>query len=197
MKTELLTDALGDIRDDYILDAENYAQAKDTVNDMIGVRADAELTRNLRKKIQSYEEVQGTYDLSLHDYGPTMLIGSAHIQVRDDMKASEIHILTRKIAETVMKKVGIILTIGIYAANDSGIFGEMKNKLIKIIKEYKEVLQLHGFYVDEEHKRISFDIIIDFKAENPELIKNEIVEKIKKEYPDYKFDVIIDTDVSD
>ena len=38
---------------------------------------------------------------------------------------------------------GITLTIGIYAANDKGEYGEIKKDLAKILKEYKEVLQLH------------------------------------------------------
>ena len=170
---------------------------KDTVNDMIGVRADAELTRNLRKKIQGYEEVQGTYDLILHNYGPNKIIATAHIQVRDDMNAREVHRLTRRIAVDVYSEFGITLTIGIYASNEQGEYGDIKKYLNRTIKEYKSILQLHGFYVDEDIQLISFDLIFDFDEEKPEVIRDEIISKLKEKYPKYNYYAIIDADISD
>lgn len=170
---------------------------KDTINDMIGVRADGETTKKLRKKINSYHEVEGTYDLILHNYGPNNIIATAHIQVNDNMTAKEIHRLTREITVDVYKDFGIILTLGIYASNDSGEFKDIKNYLTKLIKEYKYILQIHGFYVDEKNKSISFDLIFDFDCENPELIKNDIIRKIKEKYPKYDYNAIIDLDISD
>jgi divalent metal cation (Fe/Co/Zn/Cd) transporter len=41
--------------------------------------------------------VLGVYDMMLHNYGPNKIIGTAHIQVNDDMTAKEIHRLTRNI----------------------------------------------------------------------------------------------------
>ncbi|MBR3512029.1 MAG: cation transporter [Clostridia bacterium] len=170
---------------------------KETIDNLIGIRVDAEITRTIRTKVNSYDEVQGTYDLSLHNYGPNSFVGSCHIQVRDDMTAREIHALTRKIIMDVFVEYGIVLTIGIYAANDSGEYLEIKNYLINMIKEYKNILQMHGFYVEEKEKRISFDIIIDFDEENPDGLRKKIIKKMKKQYPEYDYVVIIDTDVSD
>ena len=56
---------------------------------------------------------------------------------------------------------------------------------------------MHGFYVDEESKTVSFDLIIDFKAENKENIKEEVVKEIKEKYNEYNYFVILDTDISD
>ena len=128
--------------------------------------------------IIEFNEVQGVYDLDLHSYGPSKIVGSVHIQVRDDMTAKEIHRLTREITITIMQEYGIILTIGIYAANDKGEFGKIKAELGKIIQEHKEILQMHGFYVDEVTNHIFFDLIIDFKSDNPENIKRNMIDKV-------------------
>ncbi len=168
----------------------------EAVNSILGLRADGELSKSLKDRILQFEEVQGVYDLNLHNYGPSSIVGSTHIQVRNDMTAEEIHILTREIEYAVYKEYGITLTIGIYAANDKGEFGEIKKALTKIIKEYPEVLQLHGFYVDKDNN-VYFDLIIDFEAEDKEKLKQEIVEKIKEKYPDYNYNVIIDSDITD
>lgn len=179
----------------FILKA-SYEILKESINLILGVRADGELSKKLKERINQFPEVQGTYDLNLHNYGPANTIASAHIQVRNDMTAEEIHILTRQIEYAIYAEFSIVLTLGIYAANDKGEYGEIKKELNNIIKNYKEILQVHGFYVDKE-KNIFFDLIIDFKAEDKEKIKNEIATKLKEKYPSYKCNVIIDLDITD
>ena len=46
----------------------------------------------------SFKEIEGVYDLILHNYGPNKIIATAHIQVKDNTKARDIHILTRNMA---------------------------------------------------------------------------------------------------
>lgn len=171
---------------------------KETLNSIIGARADSELTQKLREKVNEFEEVQGVYDITLHNYGPSQIMGSLHIQVDDNMTAKEIHKLTRKIQMKIYEELGTVVTIGIYASNSSDEFYvEIKNELTKIIQKYKEIIQMHGFYVDEESKTISFDLIIDFKAESKEKIRDEVIKEIKEKYSEYNYYVILDTDISD
>lgn len=170
---------------------------KDTLDSLLGMRADSELTKKLKERINSFKEVQGVYDLSMHDYGPSKTIASVHIQVRNDMTAEEIHILTREIEYAIYAEFGITLTMGIYAANDKGEFGDIKKDLLNITKEYKHILQVHGFYVDKAKKNVYFDLIIDFDEENKEQVLEEITTKMKNKYKDYNFNAILDSDISD
>lgn len=170
---------------------------KETVDSLLGERADSELTKKLKERINSFEEVQGVYDLSMHDYGPSKIIASVHIQVRNDMTAEEIHILTREIEYVIYAEFGITLTMGIYAANDKGEFGDIKKAVLDITKEYKSILQVHGFYVDKAKKNVYFDLIMDFEEENKEKVLEEIIKKMKKKYKEYNFNVILDSDISD
>ena len=170
---------------------------KETVNDMIGQRADIELAKKIKDEVCAYKEVQGAYDLTLHNYGPSKTIATVHIQVRDDMTANEIHSLTREISIKIYEKYGILITIGIYAANDKGEFAEIKKELVNSISDYKDIKQVHGFYVDKENNNIYFDLIIDFDCENPEKVKEQIVDKLKNKYPKYEYNVILDADFSD
>lgn len=174
-----------------------YEILKDTINDMIGIRADSETTRKLREKILSYEGVLGVYDLILHNYGPNKIIATAHIQVKDETNAREIHRLTRRISVDIYSEYGILLTIGIYASNDAGEYGEMQQYINKMVKDYKNILQIHGFYVDEQINSVSFDVIFSFDELNPEKIVEEMTNKLKQKFPKYDFNIIIDTDFSD
>jgi len=170
---------------------------KDTINDMIGVRADGELVKNLKKEVLSNKLVLGIYDLTLHNYGPNKIIGTLHIQVDDDMNARDIHRLTRRITLSIYEKFGIILTIGIYASNDKGEFKEIHDYVNKICKSYNNIIEVHGFYVDEDINSISFDVIFDFDEKNADNIVKSISDKLKQKYSKYNYSIIIDTDFSD
>ena len=174
-----------------------YEMLKETLNLMIGIRADKELTDKIKEKVCEYEEVQGAYDLTLHNYGPAKTIATVHIQVRDDMTAGEIHKLTRNIAQGIYEEFGILMTIGIYAANDKPEFKEIKAELESIVDEYEIIKQVHGFYVDEINNNIFFDLIIDFDCENPDELKNEIIHRLENKYSGYQFNVILDADISE
>lgn len=170
---------------------------KETLNIMIGQRSDKDFTNKIKEKVCSYPGVQGTYDLALHNYGPAKTIADLHIQVPDNMTAHDIHSLTRQITVDLFNEFGIITTIGIYAANDDANFVDIKNELNDIVREYKYVKQIHGFYVDEKNSKIYFDLIIDFECENAEELKNRIIRRLESKYSNYKFYVILDADITD
>ena len=170
---------------------------KEATNSILGERADGELSRKIKETVMSFEEVQGVYDLNLHNYGPSSTVASLHIQVRNDMNAGEIHILTREIAYKVYADFGIAVTIGIYAANDKGEFGMIKEELQNIVRDYKEILQIHGFYVDKKKSNVFFDLIIDFEAKDKKKIEAEIISKLKKKFPEYNYNIILDPDITD
>lgn len=168
------------------------------LGDIIGTRTDSSLSAELKDFICKDPKVLGAYDLSLHQYGPERMIGSIHIELPDEMTAREIHGLTRRITEDVYMAFGIILTVGIYASNTVGeVFSEMKQTLSDIVQEYPEILQMHGFYVDTEKKLVYFDLIIDFKAENKEKTANDVAARMKAQFGEYEFIVVLDSDVSD
>ena len=135
--------------------------------------------------------------MALHNYGPNNIIATAHIQVSDITNAREIHHLTRNIAVDVYTEMGITLTLGIYASNDSGEFKEIYQYINEIAQHYEHIMQIHGFYVDEAMYLISFDVIFSFDEMAPQKIVEEMKEKLKEKFPEYEYHIIIDTDISD
>ena len=167
-------------------------------SNIIGERISKEMSLGIKKLVCSHEEVIGAYDLIVNNYGPERAIGSVHIEVNDGLTAKEIHQLTRKITEEVYLAYNVILTVGIYASNTSNEeTKEIRSYLSNLVKQYPDIKQLHGFYVDKEKTTISFDIILDYKCPNVEHIKNELFTKLKEKYPLYEYYIIIDNDISD
>ena len=188
---------LGVVLSGFILKA-GFEILLETLSSIIGDRTDAEFSVALKKEISSYEGVNGTYDLVLHDYGPSRSIGSVHIEVDDVMTADDIYRLTRKIMEDVYLKHGIVMTIGIYATNTTNqkVIG-IRTDLADIIKKEEYVLQMHGFYVDKAEKKMRFDMVISFDADDRKKVYMEVCENVKKEFPDYELQVAMDTDFSE
>ena len=72
----------------------------------------------------------------------------------------------------------------------------MREKLAAITGEYPEFRQLHGFYLEPETKYVSFDAVLDFGCDAAH-IREEILTKLRELYPDYTFDMVLDSDFSD
>ncbi|MBR1718203.1 MAG: cation transporter [Bacilli bacterium] len=172
---------------------------KESVNNILGVRIESNLAKSIKRDITKEEEIQGAYDLVLNDYGPDKYLGSIHIEVADTLTVADIDRLSRKISKMILKKYGVILhTIGVYSINtkDKKVMN-IKKDITKIVFSNKGILQMHGFYIDEKEKRISFDIIIDFKLKNREEVYKKIYDEVQNKYKDYEIEITLDVDTSD
>ena len=171
----------------------------EAVDDMLGHRVEAEHTKKVKESVMSFPEVHGAYDLVLHNYGPDKYLGSVHIEVDDTMTADKIDALTRNICAKVYDDTGIIITaVGIYSNNSSDEkLMKMRNDITELVVDHKHILQLHGFYVDEEKKKITFDVVVDFDEQDREGLIAHIIGDVKTVLPDYDVVVAIDSDISD
>ena len=170
----------------------------ETLGDIIGVRADEELTAKVKEKVCSYEGILGAYDLILNSYGPQENLGSVHVEVADDMTARDIDALTRRIVPEIYTEYGVLLTIGIYASNTGDeLSARIKEAVRSETAAYPQILQMHGFYCDPEKKLASFDIIIDFNEHEKLKITEDIRQKLSQSFPDISFYINIDRDFSD
>ena len=166
---------------------------------IVGVRIDAEMASGIRKTVSSVDGVYGVYDLLLHNYGPEFVLGSVHIEVPDTMTADEIDKIEREIQEKVLRENNVIMTsVGIYSRNTTNSrAANVRAKIIKMLRDHDYILQMHGFYFNEEEKRIQFDIIIDFDAPDRIALYKHIVQEVQEAYPDYEVNVALDVDLTD
>ena len=172
---------------------------RDSLSDIIGQRVDSDITKEVKKTICTFPEVQGAYDLVLHSYGPDRLIGSVHIEIPDNMTISKLDKLERSITDKVLAEHNIILAgISVYSMNtDGGKAAEIYSDIRRTVMSHEHVLQIHGFFYDEDTHTIIFDVIIDFAAPDSKALYAEISREIQQKYPNHKVEVRLDLDVSD
>lgn len=176
-----------------------FDMLKETLSQILGERADAQLARDIKKTVTDYPQISGAYDLVLHNYGPDSYNGSVHIEVPDTLSADDLDKLIRKVTVDVYQKHDVILTaVGVYSVNtkDADVVAVREN-VSKIVGSDPYVLQMHGFNLDKTDKTIRFDIVVSFDAKDRRQVYHNICEKVQQEYPDFTLQVAMDTDFSE
>jgi len=169
----------------------------DTLNEILGIRADKKITDEIKRLLSSEEEVRGVYDLVMYNYGPDKYYASVHLELPDTMTAKEIDRLTRKLESKVYKATGVILAgVGLYSYNT----GNSEAALIQRDVQEKVLVhdwavQVHGFYLDIEDREMRFDVVFSFDIAPKEGLKL-LYDEMREAYPDYDIQILPDVDVS-
>ena len=171
-----------------------FEMIQDTIKDILGRRADAEVSVLIKEMLVEEPEVLGAYDLFLHNYGPGKYYASVHLELPDTMTVEEVDALTRRVQNKIYKETGVIMTaVGVYSYNTKS---EIRNRIQKIVLEHDLALQMHGFYIDEENKDIRFDVVMSFDIRHKDGL--EILHsQLDPLFPDYKITIAPDIDITD
>lgn len=174
-----------------------YEMISDTVSDILGRRADVEMSKRIKAIVVSEPEVLGAYDLFIHNYGPDREYASVHIELPDSMTVDQVDILTRRLTDRVYRETGVILTgVGVYSRNTDDSVMKIRGNIEEIVLAHEWALQMHGFYLDEEKKVIRFDVVMSFDIPHGEGIRI-LCDEIKARYPDYEPVIVPDIDITD
>jgi len=174
-----------------------YEMISDTVKDILGRRANVEVSNKIKEIISEEPEVLGVYDLFIHDYGPDKAYASVHVELPDNMTVDKVDVLTRKLTDRVYRETGVILTgVGVYSRNTDAKAEKIRRDIEKIVMAHDWALQMHGFYIDEDRKIIRFDVVMSFDISHSEGIRT-ICDEVKELYPEYDLVIVPDIDISD
>ena len=172
---------------------------RDTISKILGERIEPETALEIKKTIREFPDVNGAYDLILHNYGPDSYNGSVHIEVPDTLSANELDSLVRKIQAEVYSKFNVILTgVGVYSYNtrDQEAISVREN-VSHIVLQDPHIIQMHGFYLDKEESSLRFDIVVSFDAEDRDKVYNDALARVKEAYPDHQIQIAMDIDFSE
>ena len=171
---------------------------KETLDDILGHRADEELTTEIKKLLIEEPEVLGAFDLFINNYGPDRNYASVHLELPDKMTVDEVDVLTRHVQEKVYRETGVILTgVGVYSRNTSDPeIMAMHDTIYELVMANDWALQLHGFHVDKVERIIRFDVVLSFDIDAKQAVA-KLTEEVSKLYPGYELHIVPDLDISD
>lgn len=169
---------------------------KEVLEPIIGIIPTKERVEEIRKKLLSYDYVQGIHDLVIHNYGVHNDFITVHVEIDASMDMVKAHDLIDNIENDFKKETGTDLTIHM----DPVVLGNEKvDKLKEIvttkIKEFNSELQIHDFRIVEgtTHTNILFDCVVPYeKNYTEEEIELYLERNIKSEDETYYYVVEID-----
>ncbi|HAR79338.1 MAG TPA: cation transporter [Succinivibrionaceae bacterium] len=170
---------------------------RDTINEILGLRADKSLTDRIKRLINEEKEVLGAYDLVMYNYGPDKNYASVHVQLPDVMTVKDVDRLTRKLETRIYRETGVILAgVGVYSFNTQNdeaakIFNQVQQKVVS----HSWAVQIHGFYIDLEIKEMRFDVVFSFDI-SPDKGLEILYREIREDFPSYNIRISPDVDIS-
>ncbi len=172
---------------------------KNTVSQLLGESADADTARKIKETVLSFPAVTGVYDLVLNNYGPDTFNGSIHIEVPDTYSAADLDELIREITYEVYRKHSVLLTaVGVYPVNTrNDKAAEIRDRIHDLIFAHEYVTQMHGFYLNEEKKKIRFDVVVSLDAPDRKTLFSQLQAEVQSIYPEYTLQMALDTDYTE
>ena len=140
--------------------------------------------------------LSGGYDIQIHTYGPSRMIGTCNVEVPSAARGEEIFDAMTDAQTEIMSTMGIYFTFGMYAVNsDNPVVILMKKEVLKVLKSVSpSVISIHAFHVHLEDSRVHFDVVVDFALTDYAAFRKEASKALSEAFPTYVFQFNIDPD---
>lgn len=170
---------------------------RETVDSLMGGRKNPELGREIITRMMRYEQILGTHDLLIHDYGPGRCIASIHAEVPADGNILVLH----EIIDRAEHEIGEELNIPLCIHMDPIISGDettdaVHGKLSAFLREKDGGFMLHDLRMvpGEERTNLVFDVVIPPGFAETKQLTAEICAAAKQIDPRYECVIHYDID---
>lgn len=173
--------------------------AKDTLEPLIGEAIDPEIYKEIKNFVESYDGIEGTHDLLVHNYGPGRSMASIHAEVPNDVDIEQSHEIIDRIERDAAKKLGIFLVIHMdpVEMKDQRVL-RIRNNAVQILKELDPACSIHDFRVVRGEKQINliFDMVIpiEYDEKMREQLPRQLTERLKEADPRYECVITVEYD---
>lgn len=143
--------------------------ARDTIRPLLGGAVPVEIYDLLKRKVESYEGIEGVHDMIIHSYGPTKSMATLHAEVPSNVDIETSHELIDRIEREITKETGIFLVIHMDpVVMDDCFVCEWRDKVRDIVSALDEQVTIHDFRLvnGKEQINLIFDIVVPFSYNN-------------------------------
>ena len=152
---------------------------RDTVSRLLGKAPDAEVVKEIERKVLSFEGVRGLHDLTVHTYGKNKLYATVHVEVDSRMPIMAAHDLADEIEKKFAAETDILLTVHIDPlVYDDPKVDRYRQEAERIVAGIDPQLRMHDFRVvgGTSHSNLVFDVAAPFDCA---LSDGQILERIR------------------
>lgn len=165
--------------------------ARDTLEPLIGEAIDPEVYKEIKSFVESYDGIEGTHDLLVHNYGPGRSMASIHAEVPNDVDIEQSHEIIDRIEREAAKKLGIFLVIHMdpVEMKDQRVL-QVRDRAVQILKELDPACSIHDFRMVHGENQINliFDMVIpiEYAEEMRKELPQKLADRLKESDPRYE-----------
>ena len=173
--------------------------ARDTLEPLIGEAIDPEVYKEIKSFVESYDGIEGTHDLLVHNYGPGRSMASIHAEVPNDMDIEQSHEIIDRIEREAAKKLGIFLVIHMdpVEMKDQRVL-QVRDRAVQILKELDPACSIHDFRMVHGENQINliFDMVIpiEYDEEMRKELPQKLADRLKESDPRYECVITVEYD---
>lgn len=173
--------------------------ARDTLEPLIGEAIDPEVYKEIKSFVESYDGIEGTHDLLVHNYGPGRSMASIHAEVPNDVDIEQSHEIIDRIEREAAKKLGIFLVIHMdpVEMKDQRVL-QVRDRAVQILKELDPACSIHDFRMVHGENQINliFDMVIpiEYDEEMRKELPQKLADRLKESDPRYECVITVEYD---
>ena len=173
--------------------------ARDTLEPLIGEAIDPEVYKEIKSFVESYDGIEGTHDLLVHNYGPGRSMASIHAEVPNDVDIEQSHEIIDRIEREAAKKLGIVLVIHMdpVEMKDQRVL-QVLDRAVQILKELDPACSIHDFRMVHGENQINliFDMVIpiEYDEEMRKELPQKLADRLKESDPRYECVITVEYD---
>ncbi len=182
----------------FVLNA-GIGSARDTINPLLGEPPSKDFITDIMVTVLKHKDAQGVHDITVHNYGPSRIFISLHVEISADMDIISAHDLIDDIEKELHEKYHCTAVIHMdpVVKHDERL-ADLRRIVYRVVEEIDPDLSFHDFrlvHADDngEGKKLSFDLDVPYKYKmrDDELIEC-ITDKMNELVPDLKIEITID-----
>ncbi len=162
--------------------------AKDTLAPLIGEAIDPKLYQEITNFVESFDGIEGTHDLIIHNYGPSRSMASIHAEVPNDVDIEVSHEIIDQIEREAGRRFGMLLVIHMdpIETHDQRV-RQFHQMVQSVLEELDSRLKFHDFRVvyGKEHVNLIFDLVVprEYNFAVQETLKTKISAMVREKDP--------------
>ncbi|MBQ3796672.1 MAG: cation transporter [Butyrivibrio sp.] len=170
--------------------------ARDTINPLLGEPPSKELLEEIENTVKNHDGVLGVHDIVIHNYGPSRIFMSLHVEVPSRQNLITVHDLIDDIENELRQKYHCTAVIHMDPVVVNSSIAELKRKIKHILEELDPKLTFHDFrmiHSENQVKKLAFDVVVPYKYDlSEEQILDYLRDHIRGIDPNLICDIEID-----
>ena len=165
--------------------ATGVQMLRECVTKILGTSVDPEFKKKIKNMIAMEEGVYNVPTLVIHNYGEGVYVGSVEIVVDENMRAAEITKLSRRITKKADELGMTVTAVGITGTNTSSHKAdEIRDRIVDIVRQNKNIRRAHSITVDFQEKHISFSVEPNYDDPDHEKTRQDLINELQTIFPE-------------